>query len=97
MRSRPGLDIHRTTLLVVGDTAEDFALARLWQLTFGTGYWLPPALGVDEDTMPWPIGYGAARMARDLARHSNCLAITSMSRSQDDLKVTRDRLLAGAR
>lgn len=89
-----GIDINRTGLLVLGDSADDFALARLWQLTFGTAYWLPPALGVDDGTVPWPIRHGVARIARDLTRRSNSLAITSMSRSQDDLEGARDRLLA---
>ncbi|GGU96115.1 hypothetical protein GCM10010182_10880 [Actinomadura cremea] len=90
-----GLGLRRTGLLVVGDSAEDFALARLWQLTFGTAYWLPPALGVDEDTMPWPIPYGVARIARDLSRRSNYLALTSMSRSKNDIELVRNRLRAG--
>ncbi|GAA0969561.1 hypothetical protein GCM10009555_016910 [Acrocarpospora macrocephala] len=89
-----GLGFRRTGLLVVGDSAEDFALSRLWQLTFGNAYWLPPVLGMDEDTVPWPIGYGVMRIARDLARHSSRLVITSMSRSKGDLELTRDRLLA---
>lgn len=28
----------------------------LWWLTFGSAYWLPPMLGMDEDQVPWLIG-----------------------------------------
>ncbi len=90
-----GIDIYRTGLLVIGDSAEDLALARLWRLTFGTAYWLPSALGVDADPVPWSLGHCVFRIASDLARHSNNLGITSMSRSEDDIEAARDRLLAG--
>ncbi|MEW1837522.1 hypothetical protein AB0392_06145 [Nonomuraea angiospora] len=89
-----GLGLHRTGLLVVGDSAEDFALSRLWQLTYGNTYWLPSMLGVDEGTVPWPIGYGVTRIARDLALRAARLVITSMSRPKDDLEIWRERLLA---
>ncbi|MGW0589784.1 hypothetical protein [Streptosporangium sp. NPDC002607] len=89
-----GLGFHRTGLLVVGDSAEDFALSHLWQLTYGNTYWLPSMLGANENTVSWPIGYGVARIARDLARSGNRLVITSMSRSKDDLELWRERLLA---
>ncbi|MET9001736.1 hypothetical protein [Amycolatopsis sp. NPDC004169] len=88
-----GFDIHRTGLLVVGDSAEDFALARLWQLTFGTGFWLPSSLLDGEGTARWRLGHRIARIARDLARNSNRLAITSISRSEKELEVTRDRVV----
>ncbi|MDP9848330.1 hypothetical protein J2853_007541 [Streptosporangium lutulentum] len=89
-----GLDFRRTGLLVVGDSAEDFALSRLWQLTYGNAYWLPSMLGMDEDAMPWPIGYGVTRIARNLVQRANRLVITSMSRSKNDLELWRERLLA---
>ncbi|MFI6511595.1 hypothetical protein ACIBCT_28655 [Streptosporangium sp. NPDC050855] len=89
-----GLDFQRTGLLVVGDSAEDFALSRLWQLTYGNAYWLPSVLGMNEDSMPWPIGYGVTRIAQNLAQRANRLVITSMSRSKNDLELWRERLLA---
>ncbi|MFC7717254.1 hypothetical protein [Nonomuraea recticatena] len=79
--------------MVVGDSAEDFALSRLWQLTYGNTYWLPSMLGADEEPVPWSIGYGVTRIARDLAQRANRLVITSMSRPKDDLKLWRERLL----
>ncbi|MEV4159950.1 hypothetical protein [Nonomuraea dietziae] len=91
-----GLGLHRTGLLVVGDSAEDFALSRLWQLTYGNTYWLPSMLGVDEDAVPWPIGYGVTRIARDLARRADRLVITSMSRPKDNLELWRERFLAAS-
>lgn len=70
-----GIDIDRTGLVVVGDSADDFALARLWQLTFGRACWLPSArigvaqLGTSEKIMPGPqqqaelvLGHRVARL-----------------------------------
>lgn len=89
-----GLGLRRTGLLVVGDSAEDFALSRLWQLTYGNTYWLPSILGGDEDAVPWPVGYGVTRIARDLAQRADRLVITSMSRPKEDLELWRERFLA---
>ncbi len=41
-----------TGLLVLGDTAKDFALACLWQRTFGAASWLPSVFGIDEAELP---------------------------------------------
>ena len=38
----------RTKLVVAGDSADDFALAMVWDRTYGGGYWLPRAW--------WPTG-----------------------------------------
>lgn len=89
-----GFPHRQTGLLVIGDTAEDFALARLWRLTFGTTSWMPSALGISEDPIPWPIGWGVSRIARRLNQHAGTLAITSVSRPQSELIETRARLLA---
>lgn len=89
-----GFGRDRTVLLVVGDSAQDFALARLWRLTFGAAYWLPSALGADEETMPWPIAHGVTSIARDLSRRSHRLAVSSISRPASELESLRDRLLA---
>jgi hypothetical protein len=85
---------QQTGLLVLGDTAEDFALARLWRLTFGVAHWLPSSLGPGQDSVPWPVGWGVTRIARELGRHGGILAITSLSLSDIDLEVSRDRLRA---
>jgi DNA-directed RNA polymerase subunit RPC12/RpoP len=49
--------------VVVGDTAEDFALARAYDLFFGTGLWLPPSMFSDQET------FVAATLPMVLDRH----------------------------
>ncbi|HUR09272.1 MAG TPA: hypothetical protein VM347_42505, partial [Nonomuraea sp.] len=86
---------HRQTgLLVVGDTADDFALARLWRLTFGAAYWLPSALGSMQEHVPWPISLRVKSLARELARSGGSLALTSTSLSGQQLVETRERFSA---
>jgi hypothetical protein len=93
-RIATGVDFKRTGLVVLGDTADDFALAHLWRLMFGAGYWIPSALGVHEDRVPWEIGHGVVRIARDLARHSGTLALTSVSRPSEELESIAGRIVA---
>ncbi|MDX8035731.1 hypothetical protein SK803_36475, partial [Lentzea sp. BCCO 10_0856] len=83
---------RRTGLLVIGDSADDFALARLWRLNFGDGYWLPSVLGTDQPTMLWTIGSAVDRLQRRLARRSGHLAITSSSLPAQDLEDVRNRM-----
>ncbi|MBE3200233.1 hypothetical protein [Parafrankia sp. CH37] len=89
-----GTGYGRSGLLVLGNTAEDFALAGLWQQTFGVACWLPSALGVDRAELPWTLGYGVAHLARSLRRSPAGLTITSISQSSDNLAVIRERLMA---
>ncbi|TDV42575.1 hypothetical protein CLV71_11744 [Actinophytocola oryzae] len=89
-----GFPHRQTGLLVLGDTAEDFALSRLWRLTFGTAHWLPSVLGVSEEHVPWPIERGVTRIARRLNEHAGKLAITSMSLSHTELTEARAHLRA---
>lgn len=88
-----GIPMHQTGLLVVGDGPQDFALARLWKLTFGSGYWLPSTIGVDRERPPWSLAYGIDRIAGDLRRHSSELVISSTSHSDQHVVEIRDRLM----
>ncbi|KJE21179.1 hypothetical protein FF36_04519 [Frankia torreyi] len=81
-----------TGLLVLGDTANDFALACLWQRTFGTAYWLPSVLGIDEAKLPDLLGGALTDVRLTLDRSSTSLVITSISRSDDDLAAARERI-----
>lgn len=87
-----GHQYRKTGLLVLGDTPEDFALARLWRLTFGTGHWLPSKLITDKRPGSWRIGLQAAEIARKLEQRGGTLAVTSMSLSESNLIASRDRL-----
>ncbi|WP_410644958.1 hypothetical protein [Amycolatopsis sp. lyj-346] len=89
-----GFDINRTGLLVVGDSVEDFALARLWRTTFGNGFWLPSDLLGEAVITTWWIAQQVSRIARNLAQYSNRLAITSMSRSMEDVAAVGDQLMS---
>lgn len=89
-----GMEYGRTGIAVLGDTAEDFALARLWQLTFGSGVWFPSALGAEDDQPPSAVVSGLAEILRGLARRRGTLAITSLSHPAEHLQQVRDRLTA---
>lgn len=82
----------RAALLVLGDTAEDFALAGLWPRAFGTAYWIPSVLGIDEDKLPEILGETIASVRVTLDQSSTRLVLTSISRSQDDLAAVGVRL-----
>lgn len=69
-----------TGLLVEGDEPEDFALARLWHLTFGFGQWLPSALGVDQDELPAHLTSAMSHMALRYRSGASKLVLTSISR-----------------
>lgn len=79
-------------LLVVGDTPEDFALARLWRLTFGQGYWLPSVLGLNHEAMPRSLRPAASRIAHEAQQAGGSLLMTSLSRSAEQLVSDRDLL-----
>ncbi|WP_143022979.1 hypothetical protein [Lentzea jiangxiensis] len=70
---------ERTSLSVVGDEPEDFALARLWTLTFGSGVWLPSVFDIFEDR-PSLVGRSRLRgMVDDLADERISTVFTSTS------------------
>jgi hypothetical protein len=89
-----GMPYRQTGLVVVGDTPEDFALARLWQLMFGTGIWLPSILGVDLDKSSFGIGYALGRTSHQLKQQMGKLALTSLSRSAERVEEAAARLLS---
>jgi len=87
-----GMPYSRIGLAVIGDAPEDFALARLWKLTFGVGVWLPSMLGIDQNEPPSAVADGLAEMARGLADQMGTLALTSISRSSEQLAQAYDGL-----
>ncbi|ONH25510.1 hypothetical protein [Pseudofrankia asymbiotica] len=89
-----GTGYGRSGLLVLGDEPEDFALAGLWQQTFGVACWLPSALGFDRGELPWALGYGVAHLAQTLRRSRDGLTVTSISQTADELAAARERLMA---
>ncbi|MGW5726494.1 hypothetical protein [Nocardia beijingensis] len=85
------VEVHRgfrgdgTPLLVFGDTAEDFALARLWQLTYGQGIWLPSiVLGQEADLPSW-LGAVLSNPIRDAHRFNDAAILTTVSQSSQQL------------
>lgn len=87
-----GVRYRCTGLAVLGDTPEDFALARIWQLTFGMGLWLPSMLGVDQDEPPLGVAYGLAEAIHRLADQMGTLALTSLSYSLEQVSQAHSRL-----
>lgn len=87
-----GHPFGQTGLLVVGDTAEDFALTRLWRLTFGEAYWLPSVLDIGQDFTPWQIHMAIGGIIREMVRHGRTPAITSVSLPESEVEQVHDRL-----
>lgn len=78
---------------VLGDTAEDFALARLIQLTYGRAIWLPSPFGVDADQLASPLVAGLVDLAtRSGLGAPRSLLLTSTSRSVDNTFEFEKRL-----
>lgn len=85
----------RIDTAVLGDTAEDFALARLRDLTYGRTVWLPSIVGTEDVTLAYPIVaklYGS--LGRSRGWKHEALAITSVSRPHEELTDFRERLVA---
>lgn len=83
-----GHRLDQPTVLVVGDAAEDFALAMMWDRTFGNCVWLPRELQPTGGT----AGARAARLAldwilRDVARWRNSLCLASCSLVDSELRA----------
>ncbi|MCX4093613.1 hypothetical protein [Nocardia sp. alder85J] len=84
-------------LVVVGDSAEDFALARLWQHTYGQGIWLPSVLGADEDGLPAASVMQSVVTTYSTIRSTGAtVTVTSTSLPGDDLARVLERLRAEA-
>ncbi|MBB5911277.1 hypothetical protein BJY24_000144 [Nocardia transvalensis] len=81
-------------LLVVGDSPDDFALARLWQLTYGQGVWLPSFLGIDRDPLPSAFVEGLARIFDSCSVGPRKLTVTSASLPEADIADVLERFRA---
>lgn len=59
VRVQPWKARYKPNLIVVGDTADDFALAHGWHVLFGNSYWIPeaPPFGKQvDDLLLWRLG-----------------------------------------
>jgi hypothetical protein len=41
-------ELHPPAVVMIGDTAADFAVSMIWDRIYGDGYWLPSVLGNDD-------------------------------------------------
>jgi hypothetical protein len=85
----------KTDMAVLGDTAEDFALARLRHLTYGRTVWLPSVTGTEDITLAYPIVsklYGLGEGPRGW--RPGALTVTSVSRPREELVDFGERLVA---
>ncbi|RKT74453.1 hypothetical protein DFJ66_7812 [Saccharothrix variisporea] len=79
-------------IAVVGDKPEDFALARLWRLTYGSGVWLPSSLGVDDEVPPSSLRVGLSEIEQRYRQRSGSLLLVSTSRPVEELEALQARL-----
>ncbi|WP_410646804.1 hypothetical protein [Amycolatopsis sp. cmx-4-54] len=78
---------------VLGDSAEDFALARLIRLTYGRCVWLPTVFGIDEEKLSHPLSSGLFDLAtKAAAGQPRSLFLTSVSRPVDNVLDFERRL-----
>ncbi|MEV4601416.1 hypothetical protein AB0K15_28955 [Amycolatopsis sp. NPDC049253] len=82
---------------VLGDTAEDFALANLLHLTYGRCVWLPPFLGTRDEELGDPLSAGLHDLATRTTGRPRGLTLTSMSLPRQDLDHFQERLLSAQR
>lgn len=80
---RRGSFTDSSALVVIGESAEDFALARLWQLTYGRGIWLPKIFGIDENPLQSWFGTSLAGLVTECRRRACTVALTSITQSVD--------------
>ncbi|MGV9415299.1 hypothetical protein ACWDOP_35830 [Nocardia sp. NPDC003693] len=86
------------TLIVVGDTPEDFALNRLWQNTYGRSVWLPsPLCSIDQDQLPSVVAAGLARIFDHARSEPATVLVTSASLTQPKLDAVLERFRLAAR
>ncbi|OXM54130.1 hypothetical protein CFP75_03365 [Amycolatopsis alba DSM 44262] len=88
----PALDAW-PAVAVLGDSAEDFALARLIRLTYGRCVWLPTVFGIDEEKLSYPLSSGLFDLAtKTAAGRPRSLLLTSVSRPADNVLDFERRL-----
>lgn len=97
-RTMPGLgsitfgDPHPLpALIVLGDTADDFALALLWSRTYGNGLWLPSTFGTHRPDIPSGIKTGLATLTNRLQDNARILRYTSLSLPFSEVRAVHDR------
>jgi len=85
---------RRPHLVVVGDEPEDFALARLWQLIYGVGHWVPSTMGTSRKDLPPRLGMALHSVGNEAHENASLFMLTSISRTTDQLEADRTRLLS---
>ncbi|MFG1796652.1 hypothetical protein [Nocardia sp. NPDC049149] len=85
----------RPAVAVLGDTAEDFALARLWDLTYGVGVWLPTVLGTQQDPLPFVLTSSMSKLLDGFRGWPGKLMVTSISLPDEEIERIHDRLSYG--
>ncbi|MBE8524825.1 hypothetical protein ILP97_46355 [Amycolatopsis sp. H6(2020)] len=90
-----GIRRSAPVLIAIGDSADDFALAQLWNLSYGRGVWLPSALSTGDARTLWGLRTGLAELFDDVCDQSGSVLFTSVSRTVEDVRVMHDRLTSG--
>jgi hypothetical protein len=79
VRVQPWQARYKPNLVIVGDSADDFALARGWHVLFGNSFWIPeaPPFGNQvDDLLLWGLGQD---MLSEIEYHDRKVTMTSMS------------------
>ncbi|MFG3342385.1 hypothetical protein [Glycomyces sp. NPDC048151] len=76
--------IRRTANLVLGDTADDFALAHIAERLYGGSVWMPRAVW-DQESVRAGFHHLHVLISK-LARERNALSISSLSESDESLE-----------
>lgn len=82
----------RSVLLVVGDTANDFALAMIWDRLYGTSVWLPSELQpIEQSPRSSAARIALSRQTRNAARWDGSVHVASCSLESEAIKkIARD-------
>jgi hypothetical protein len=80
------------SLIVLGDSAADFALAYAWDRIYGRGFWLPAAYWPSQDTAAARKVSSELRTRMLTRRDGNVVQIVTRSVSEEQMKAVRDAL-----
>lgn len=90
VRVQPWMASQKDHLVVVGHSADDFALALGWQVQFGNAYWIPETPPFSEkvsDLVVWGLGQD---MLSEIEYEHRRAVLTSTTLGQDLLRVVGD-------
>lgn len=86
-----GFQARRSTLLMIGDNAEDFALAYAHRQLYGAGVWLPTAWWADERTKAF-AETALRSLASQLVHRGQHLVLATTSVGEDAMAAINIRL-----